>query len=124
MDAITWMMLVAALLPIVAAVLAKAGGEGYDNDDPRPWLARQQGWRARANAAQTNLFEGLPFFYAAVLYALYAHADLARLGLLMLAWLLLRVAHLALYIAGRGSLRSLAWTLSLAVNIAILFAAA
>jgi len=124
MDAITWMMLVAALLPIVAAVLAKAGGEGYDNDDPRPWLARQQGWRARANAAQTNLFEGLPFFYAAVLYALYAHADLARLGLLRLAWLLLRVAHLALYIAGRGSLRSLAWTLSLAVNIAILFAAA
>ena len=124
MDAITWMMLVAALLPIVAAVLAKAGGKGYDNDDPRPWLARQQGWRARANAAQTNLFEGLPFFYAAVLYALYARADLARLGLLMLAWLLLRVAYLALYIAGRGSLRSLAWTLSLAVNIAILFAAA
>lgn len=124
MNAIAWMMLVAALLPLVAAVLAKAGGKAYDNNDPRPWLARQQGWRARANAAQANLFEGLPFFYAAVLYALHAGAGPARLGWLMLAWLVLRVAHLALYVAGQGNLRSLVWGLSLAVNIAILFAAA
>jgi len=124
MNAITWMMLVAALLPLVAAILSKAGGKDYDNNDPSPWLARQRGWRARANAAQANLFEGLPFFYAAVLYALHSRADSTHLGLLMLAWLVLRVAHLALYIGGRGTLRSLSWGLSLAVNIAILFAAA
>lgn len=124
MNAITWMLLLAALLPLVAAVLAKAGGKEYDNEAPRPWLARQHGWRARANAAQANLFEGLPFFFAAVLYALHAGADTARLGLLMLAWLVLRAAHLALYVGGRGTLRTLAWALSLAVNVAILFAAA
>lgn len=124
MKAIAWMMLVAALLPLIAAILAKAGGKEYDNNEPRPWLARQQGWRARANAAQANLFEGLPLFYTAVLYALHFGVGPARLAWLMLAWLVLRVVHLALYICGYGGLRSLAWVLSLAVNIAILFAAA
>jgi uncharacterized MAPEG superfamily protein len=38
---------------------------GYDNSDPRGWLARQAGWKARADAAQANSFEALPFFIGA-----------------------------------------------------------
>jgi uncharacterized MAPEG superfamily protein len=121
MSMITWLMLCAALLPLVAAVAAKAGGKGFDNDSPRGWLASQEGWRARANAAQSNLFEALPFFYAAVLFALYKVVDESWLAGLMAAWVLLRLAHIGLYIAGYGSLRSLVWASAMAVNVAILF---
>ncbi len=121
MNTIAWLMLIAAILPFVAAGVSKAGGKGYDNNDPRSWLARQEGWRARANAAQTNLFEGLPFFFAAVLFALYQMADATALASLMAAWILLRLIYLGVYVAGYGMLRTLVWAVALAVNIAILF---
>lgn len=124
MTLIAWLMLAAAFLPYVAAVCAKGGGKGFDNNDPRNWLARQEGWRARANAAQANLFEGLPFFYAAVLFALYNQASPDYVAGLMLAWLAARLGYLWFYIAGRGALRSLIWTVSILLDIAILFAGA
>lgn len=123
MNMIGWLLLIAAFLPFVAAALSKAGGKGYDNNDPRPWLAQQQGWRARANSAQANLFEGLPFFYAAVLFALYNTADQGWLASLMVAWIVLRLIYLGVYVAGYGMLRTAVWGLALAANVAILFAA-
>ena len=83
MKMIAWLMLAAAIVPFLSAILAKAGGQKFDNNDPRPWLARQEGWRARANAAQSNAFEALPFFYAAVLFALHNQADATRVATLM-----------------------------------------
>ncbi|CAM5789765.1 MAPEG family protein [Castellaniella caeni] len=122
MHAIPVLMLVAAVLPYGAAIAAKAGGKHFDNDDPRPWLQAQQGWRARANAAQANLFEGLPLFYAAVLYALYAGVEPGRLVGLMGAWIGLRVLFILAYILGRGTVRSIIWAAALVVNLMILFA--
>ncbi|MBW8463469.1 MAPEG family protein, partial [Acidovorax sp.] len=56
-----WCVLIAALLPMGCAWLAKSGGlgksrkdGGFDNHDPRAWMGRQTDWRARANAAQAN----------------------------------------------------------------------
>lgn len=121
MDLIAWLMLTAAILPFVAAAVSKAGGKNYDNNDPRIWLANQEGWRARANAAQANLFEGLPFFYAAVLFALYKMADPGMLVTLIIAWIALRLIYLGVYVAGYGMVRTLIWAAGLAVNIAILF---
>src|SRR5690606_38621683 len=117
MNKIAWLLLIAAWLPFAAAAASKAGGKGYDNNDPRPWLARQEGWRARANSAQANLFEGLPFFYAAVLFALYSQADQGWLLSLMVAWVVLRVIYLGIYIAGYGALRTVVWAVALAVNV-------
>lgn len=122
MTQITWLFLAAAFLPFFAAIAAKAGGKGFSNDNPRPWLASLDGWRARANAAQMNLFEGLPFFYAATLFALYKQADAQLLTSLMLAWVVLRLAYIAVYIAGYGGVRSLLWFLAFGVNCALLFA--
>jgi len=121
MSQIALLLLLAALLPYACAILAKAGGQGFDNDAPRPWLARQQGWRARANAAQQNLFEGLPLYYAAVLFALlYRHVEAHALASWMMIWLALRVGYVAAYVAGRGALRSVSWALALVVNVWIL----
>lgn len=121
MNTISWLMLTAALLPIVAAGISKAGGTQFNNNDPRPWLANQSGWRARANAAQANLFEGLPLFYAAVLFALFKMADPGMLISLMATWIVLRLIYLAVYVAGYGVVRTVVWVLGLGVNILILF---
>ena len=119
---IAFLLLLAAMLPWVAAVLAKLGGEGFDNREPRAWLAKQTGRRARANAAQANLFEGLPFFYAAVLFSLYNQADSSVVVSLMLAWIAARAVYIAVYMANLGGLRSLVWGAALILNIALLFA--
>lgn len=124
-------VLAAALMPIVCAGIAKRGGfgrprreGGYDNHLPRDWLAKQGGLAARANAAQANCFEALPFFIGAVAIALALDAPAARVEWLALAWVLLRVAYVGCYLADRATARSVVWMLALAVNIAILFGAA
>ena len=117
-----WCILVAALLPILCAGLAKAGNkDGFDNHNPRAWLQKQTGWRARANAAQANTFEALPFFMAAVVIAHQLQAEQGRLDLLAMAFVALRLAFIALYLADLATLRSVVWGLALLVNIAILF---
>lgn len=114
-------VLVAALLPMFCALLAKAGAMPKGgNRDPRAWLAAQSGWRARANAAQANGFEGLPFFIGAVIIAHQLGAPQARLDLLACAFIVLRLAYIALYVGDKAMARSLVWGLGLAVNIAIL----
>jgi len=119
-------MVVAGLLPIVCAGIAKSGRfavprsqGGYDNHDPRAWLARQTGWRARANAAQANSFEALPLFLAGVLVAQAGGARPALVDALALAFVALRVAYIACYLADRDLLRSLSWTGGLVVTIAL-----
>jgi uncharacterized MAPEG superfamily protein len=117
-----WILIIAAFLPFLAAVSAKVGGKGFQNHTPREWLAKQEGWRARANAAQANTFESLPFFYAAFIYALFIQPVAPELVLkLGLAWVLLRVAYIYVYIRDLSSLRSLIWFAAFAVNISLLF---
>ncbi len=123
-----WCLLVAALLPIVCAGIAKAGmfGKpkregGFDNANPRVWLARQKDWRARANAAQANSFEALPFFTAAVIIAHQLGAHQGRVDILAFLFVVLRILYIMMYVAGLPRARSLVWIAALAVNIGILF---
>lgn len=124
-----WCVLIAALLPIACAGIAKSGmlgkprrDGGYDNTNPRAWLARQTDWRARANAAQANSFEALPFFIGAVTIAHQLNAHQARLDLLAFMFVVLRMMYIMMYVSGMANMRSIVWTLAFAVNIAIMFA--
>ena len=99
-----WCVLLAALLPIVCAGIAKYGTMrtspregGYDNNNPRAWLALQTDWRARANAAQANTFEALPFFFAAVVIAHQLQASQMRLDILAVAFIALRGLYIVMY---------------------------
>ena len=119
-----WCVFIACGLPYLAAWIAKAGSFGLrDNMHPRDWAARQSGWRARANSAQANSFEGLPFFIGAVIIAHQLGAAQARLDILAVAYVVLRAVYLILYIRGAASLRSAVWAFAFIVNIAILFLA-
>ena len=118
-----WCVLVAALLPYAAVYVGKAGGFALrDNAAPREWAARQGGWRARAVSAQNNSFEGLPFFIGAVIIAHQLGAAQRTLDLLALAYVLLRIVYIALYVGNIPFARSTVWALGLLVNIGILFA--
>lgn len=119
-------VLIAAILPIVTMGLAKgstAGKKrrdgGYDNNNPRGWASQQEGWRARAAAAQNNGFEALPLFVFAVLAAQFAGLDQARTDHLALAFIGVRLVYTAVYLANMGALRSLIWAVGHGVAIAI-----
>jgi uncharacterized MAPEG superfamily protein len=107
------------LFPYVATGIAKKGFEGYDNRQPRDWLAQQTGFRARANAAQANLFESLPLFFAAVIIASIAHAPQDRVDLLALGFVASRIVFVICYVADWSTLRSLVWFAGIACEIAI-----
>ena len=114
-----WCVLVAALMPYVASSIAKAGGERYSNRNPRAWLDRQQGFRARANAAQSNGFEAFPFFAAAVIVDHLTHAPQDRIDALAVLFVLARVAYIACYLADWHWARSVVWTIGIVATITL-----
>ena len=123
-----WCVLVAALLPLACAWIAKKPGigkprkqGGFDNADPRAWLAKQTDWQARANAAQANSFEALPFFIGAVIIAHQQGAAQGIVDILAVIFVTLRIVYIAMYVGGLPTVRSGLWFLALLVNIAILF---
>ena len=103
-----WCVLIAAMLPFMATVIAKSRLD-YDNANPREWLARLDGFRARAHAAQQNSFEAFPAFAAAVIIAHVRGAPQHPIEVLAIAFIAARVLYLALYLANLALLRSLVW---------------
>ena len=123
-----WCVLIAVLLPLACSWLAKSGhwGQsrkdgGFDNHDPRAWMSRQTDWRARANAAQANSFEALPFFIGAVIIAHQLRAGQTLLDMLALLYVMLRVFYILMYVSDMPTVRSAVWAGAFLVNIAILF---
>ncbi len=120
-------IILTGFLPIIAAGIAKFGptksasSDPYDNNQPREWLAKQTGLRARANAAQANTFESLPFFYIAIAIAMILEAPQARIDVLAIAYLLARVAYIVCYVMDWANLRTFVWLIAFACTVALFF---
>lgn len=120
-----WCVVAAGILPVLTVGMAKATSirsrkmGGYDNNNPRQWEAKVEGWRQRAVSAQNNGFEALPLFVAAVLIAQQAHADQGKIDTLAMAFIAIRVAYVAIYLKDWATLRSLVWAAGLGVCIAL-----
>jgi uncharacterized MAPEG superfamily protein len=119
-----WCVLIAGLLPYAATLTAKIGAAGFDNRNPRAWLAAQSGFRARANAAQHNSFEALPLFAAAVIVAQLAGASQSRVDLLAITFVIARCLYIGFYVADLSTLRSAAWFVGIGSAVALFIAAA
>jgi len=111
MSTALWILLVTMLMPIICGGISKAGGgdDRYDNANPRDWLARRTGYRARANAAQANSWEALVTYTAALVAAYVGNVNAESLALIASIFLAARVAYLACYLANLATLRSLTW---------------
>lgn len=112
---------IAAILPIVCAGLSKWGLRGYDNRDPRGWAQALTGHRKRANAAQANSWEAFPVFAAGVLVAQQAGAAQATVDTMATAFIVARIAYIALYIADLAALRSVVWIVGFALSLGLYF---
>ncbi|MEI6804727.1 MAG: MAPEG family protein [Burkholderiales bacterium] len=127
MPIVKWCVLIACLLPMLTALVPKVFSLGksvpdgkYDNNNPRAWAAKLDGWQQRAMAAHANGFEALPLFIACVLFAVLGHADPQRIDTLAMAFVGLRVVYVAVYLFNWGTLRTLVWTAAVATNVALL----
>jgi uncharacterized MAPEG superfamily protein len=114
-----WCVLIAAVIPLVAIGIAKAGGERYNNRHPRVWLDKQQGYRARAAAAESNSLEAFPFFAAAVIIAHLTSAPQGRLDLLAIVFVVARIVYVVCYLVDWHWARSLVWTISFVTCVVI-----
>ena len=118
-------IVIAACLPYLWAVLAKSGAPGYNNKDPRGWVAKQDSYRIRnANAAHLNAFEAFAPFAAGVLMAQFAGVDSDHVNLLAVAFIGFRVLHGVFYLAAAALMRSLVWIGGFACAIGLMVLAA
>ncbi len=119
MSTALWCLLIAGLMPIICAGISKWGASDFDNASPREWLARQEGHRKRANAAQANSWEAFALFSTAVLVALHNNVDAEKLDNLAVFFIVSRVLFIAFYLMDRSTLRSLAWLAGLFTTLTI-----
>lgn len=123
-----WCVLIAIILPIVCAGIAKYSTGKFNskhNHNPRHFLNNLEGLPARANAAQLNSFEILPGFAAAVIIAHIAgNAQLVTIDVVAVLFITSRLLYIIFYLADWAALRSLAWFLGLALIVGLFVASA
>jgi uncharacterized MAPEG superfamily protein len=112
-------LLLAGAMPWICAGIAKGGQKNYDNHNPREWLAKQTGYRARANAAQANCFEAFPMYAVGVLLAMLSDIEADQLELWAGLFIAARVAYVACYVMDKDKLRSLAWLVGVVSTVAL-----
>ena len=110
---------VAAYMAPIATAKYAAGGS-FDNAKPRDPTFYDDAFRARALGAHQNGLEGFAFFAVAVVIAQMRAAPQHIVDGLAVAYVALRFAYAAAYLAGAASLRSAIWALAFAANIALL----
>ena len=114
-----WCILIAGLLPYVGTMIAKWGFEKYDNHNPREWLGKQSGFRARGRAAEANGFEAFPLFAAAILVANWTHSSLACMNALASIFIGARILYVVCYVTDRASLRSMCWLVGILSSVSL-----
>ncbi len=108
-----WCIVLTAFLPHLWITISKSA-KGYDNRNPRDWVAKQTQPRVqRGNAAHLNAFEAFPAFAAGVLMAQAAGVDPFRITILALVFLVVRILHGVFYLADKHMLRSLSWLIGI-----------
>jgi uncharacterized MAPEG superfamily protein len=117
LDTLVFAILIAGFMHLIGAAIAKWGAKDYDNHDPRAWEAHQEGFRARANAAQQNCFEAFPFFAVGVMLASLGGADGDVIETVGWFFVVMRAIYIACYVTDKATLRSVFWGLGYAAVI-------
>ena len=114
-----------AMIVLTIASIAPAkldGAKQYDNAHPRDPAFYTPGLRARSQGAHFNGYESFPFFATAVILAEMRAATQNTVDVLAVAFVLIRIAYVLLYLTNHPTARALVWSLGLACNLAIFFA--
>jgi len=115
-----WCLLGAVLLYLLTLAPVKPlGYRDFDNSDPRNPAFYTPGLRARALGAHLNGIETYPFFATAVLLAEFRHSAQGWIDALAVAFIVIRLVYVLLYLGNRPWLRTLVWNVGFAVNLVI-----
>ena len=115
-----WCVLACVLLPYFLSVAARSAVSRSDYvQDPRGYSESLSGWRRRAHLAHLNAFEAVPAILAGVVMAELAQAPRVHVDALALLFVVFRILHAVLYIAGKPMLRSHAWRLGMVCVIGL-----
>jgi uncharacterized MAPEG superfamily protein len=110
-----WCILIAQIVPYVAFSFVK----GIDPEQPRFQVGGLIGQSVRAYGAHLNGLETFPWFAAAVIVAHMVGGPSRIVDILAVIYILVRIGHLAAYLAGRQPLRTAAFAVGQFVALAI-----
>jgi uncharacterized MAPEG superfamily protein len=120
-----WCVLIAIFLPYLCTGVDKFSDGKFgarDNHDPRAFLDNLEGVAKRAHSAQLNSFEVTPAFAAAVIIAhLAGTAELVTINVLAVLFITSRLLYIICYLADWAILRSLVWTVGMALIASFFF---
>jgi uncharacterized MAPEG superfamily protein len=97
------------------------GFRRFDNARPRDPTFYEHPIAARALGAHLNGIEAFPFFAVAVLLAEFRTGPQRVIDELAVLFLIVRIAYVFTYLGNRPTLRSILWSIGLAINIGIFF---
>ena len=120
-----WCLFAAVLLFLLTiAPLKPLGWREFDNARPRDPEFWSTPLRQRALGAHQNGIETFPFFAVAVLLAEFRHVPQGTIDALAIAFVLARIAFVAMYLANYAWTRTAIWNVGFAVNVALFFSPA
>jgi uncharacterized MAPEG superfamily protein len=115
-------LVAAVVLTILSILPAKLDGRAvYDNGNPRDPGFYTSGLRARSQGAHQNGFEAFPFFAAAVILAELRGVAQGTVDALAVAFVVIRVVYVLMYLMDRPSARSTVWWIGMVCNLAMFF---
>jgi uncharacterized MAPEG superfamily protein len=122
MTAAEWCVFAALMLYLLTIAPIKwIGWRRFDNGRPRDPGFYQDPIASRALGAHQNGIEAFPFFAIAVLLAEFRGGPQRLVNELAILFLIVRIAYVFTYLGNRPTLRSILWSIGLAINVAIFF---
>ena len=109
------------LYVLTIASVKWAGSRHFDNARPRDPAFYDDPIRSRALGAHQNGIEAFPFFAVAVLLAEFRAGPQRLIDELAVLFLIVRIAYVFTYLGDRPTLRSILWSIGLAINVGIFF---
>ena len=114
-------IVIAIFIPLVSAGYAKLSVKGYDNRNPREFMAKLEGKAKRANFAQINSYETFAPFAAGVIVAHHLQAHQSTIDFLAITYVISRILYVIFYIQDAHILRSAVWFIGFGATLALFF---
>ena len=127
MNTVIGSLLILCILPVVCAWIGGYHRQkqlgSVDNKEPRVQSQQLTGAGARAVAAQANSWEALAVFSAAILAVFISGIGFDSISTLVIAFVVLRIVYIPLYLADQDKLRSLVFLGSYGICMYLLYLA-
>ena len=104
-----WCLIGVIVVTYTFTGIAKFAKGGYNNNCPREYLDKLEGWPKRAYWAHINSLEVLPQFFGALIIAHISGMPQVYIDAAAVAFLILRILYGTFYIANRSWSRSYCW---------------